>query len=54
MRSSHPAYRYDINGIQRLPAPLKKMLLNNLETLDAEGGTLHLAPWQLVVAEAEG
>ena len=38
----------------RLPAPLKKLLLNNLETLDAEGGTLHLAPWQLVVAEAEG
>ena len=38
----------------RLPAPLKKLLLNNLETLDADGETLHLAPWQLVVAEVEG
>ena len=38
----------------RLPAPLKKLLLNNLETLDADGETLHLAPWQLIVAEVEG
>ena len=38
----------------RLPAPLKKLLLNNLETLDADGETLHLAPWQLAVAEVEG
>ena len=38
----------------RLPAPLKKLLLNNLEALDADGETLHLAPWQLVVAEVEG
>ena len=38
----------------RLPAPLKKLLLNNLETLDADGETLHLAPWQLAVAEMEG
>ena len=38
----------------RLPAPLKKPLLNNLETLDADGETLHLAPWQLIVAEVEG
>ena len=38
----------------RLPAPLRKPLLNNLETLDADGETLHLAPWQLIVAEVEG
>ena len=38
----------------RLPAPLRKLLLNNLETLDADGETLHLAPWQLAVAEVEG
>ena len=38
----------------RLPAPLRKLLLNNLETLDTEGETLHLAPWQLAVAEVEG
>ena len=38
----------------RLPAPLKKPLLNNLETLDTDGETLHLAPWQLIVAEVEG
>ena len=38
----------------RLPAPLKKLLLNNLETLDADRETLHLAPWQLAVAEVEG
>ena len=38
----------------RLPAPLRKLLLNNLETLDADGETLRLAPWQLVVAETEG
>ncbi len=38
----------------RLPAPLRKLLLNNLETLDADGETLHLAPWQLAVVEVEG
>ena len=38
----------------RLPAPLRKLLLNNLETLDADRETLHLAPWQLAVAEVEG
>ena len=38
----------------RLPGSLKKLLLNNLETLDADGETLHLAPWQLAVAEVEG
>ena len=35
----------------RLPGKLKTLLLNNLETLDTDGGTLRLAPWQLVVAE---
>ena len=34
-----------------LPAPLKTLLLNNLETLDADGGALRLAPWQFVAAE---
>lgn len=34
-----------------LPGPVKAVLLNNLETCSADGGVLHLAPWQFVVLE---
>ena len=34
-----------------LPGSVKELLLSNLDTIDADGETLHLAPWQFVVFE---
>ena len=37
----------------RLPSPVRRLLLNNLETLDADVQSVLLAPWQLLVFELE-
>ncbi len=37
----------------RLPSPVRALLLNNLETLDADAQSVLLAPWQLLVFELE-
>ena len=34
-----------------LPAPVKRVLLNNLHEFPAENGVFHAAPWQFVVLE---
>jgi hypothetical protein len=36
-----------------LPAPTRKVLLNNLDALSQSGELLHLAPWQLIVFEMD-
>ena len=35
----------------KLPGPYKKLLMNNLDTLDITGHTLHMPPFQVVVFE---
>ncbi len=37
----------------RMPCPARELLLNNLDSVDTDGTTLRLAPWQLVVFELE-